>query len=42
VYALFFAAQNFHIGGGSELSPSSFSMAHVPPLEEHDQQMGVE
>jgi len=38
----FFVIQNFHVGGGLELSPSSFSVAHVPPLEEHDQQMGVE
>jgi len=38
----FFAVQNFHVGGGLELSPSSFNVAHVPPLEEHDQQMGVE
>jgi hypothetical protein len=42
MYVLFFVMQNFHVGGGSKLSPSSFSVAHVPPLEKHDQQMGVE
>jgi hypothetical protein len=39
---MFLAMQNFHVGGGLELSLSSSSVAHVLQLEEHGQQMGVE
>jgi hypothetical protein len=39
---MFFMLQNFHVGGGLELSPSSFGVAHLPPLKKDGQQMGVE
>jgi hypothetical protein len=42
VCTMFFTVQNFQGGGSLKLSPSSLVVAHVPPLEEHGPQMGVE